>query len=486
MRRRIWSGALEQEARATLRACALVWLAMAGAMLVSALADLWVGDHDWRVFTVASVLVAALSTMIALAARGSAPKMTHRFGFLLVVGIWVTSPMVAALPLALYGLSPTDAVFETVSGFSTTGATVMSGLDNTPHGVLLWRSMLQWMGGVGILALGVVILPFLRIGGMQIFSKESSDQSQRPLPRFDTFARALLLVYGGLTLLCLLAYHAAGMPLWQALNHAMTTLSTGGFSTSDASFGQFDNAALYWVATVFMLLGGMPFGLLIALLLRRHAGAMDPQVGAVLAIAAVALVALSLWRVDGLESHALAESAFNIVSVLTTTGYAVSDYTLWGPFAVGVFYCLTFLGAAAGSTSGGLKAYRLIVLLTMLQGHLRRLVNPHELAVTRYGGAHADSEAFRAVMVFVVAFGLTLLLGTLALTACGLDIMTAHTGALTALTNVGPGLGPIIGPAGNFGGLPDPAKWVLILGMLMGRLEIFPLLVVLSPAFWRR
>lgn len=480
------SSGLLAEIRAAFRVASLVWIAMAFAMLICAGADLMVGDGDWRNFAVSSGLVGAFAALVAIAARGAPPKATQRMGFLLVIIVWVSTCAVCALPLALYGLSIPDAAFESVSGVTASGSTAMVGLDETPHGVLLWRSILQWFGGIGFLGLGVLILPFLRIGGMQLFSKESSDRSERPVPRFADFARSILTVYVALTVLCMLSYHAGGMSLWEAINHAMTTVSTGGYSTHDASFGYFDDTTLYWIAVVFMISGALPFGMYIGLLFGKRPTALDPQVIVLLLAMLAATLVISMFRADGFESRALATHAFQVVAIVTTTGFGVDDHSAWGPLYIALFYLLMYLGGAAGSTTGGIKTYRLIVVFSLIWSHLNRLLHPNEVSLTRYGGKSVDPAIFRAAMVYLVAFGVALMAGTIGLAATGLDLVTAHTGALTALANVGPALGDIIGPASNFSAIPDSAKWILVLGMLLGRLEIFPVLVLFLPAFWRR
>ncbi len=478
--------ALGDELRTAIFATAIVWMVFAAAMLICAITDLLAGDGDWKVFMIASGLVVTVAGMIALATRGAEPKPTQRFGFLLVVMMWSTGPLAGAVPFVLHGMSLPDAVFEAVSGVTTTGATVMSGLDAEPPGILLWRSLMQWIGGIGILALGVVLLPFLRIGGMQLFSKESSDRSDRPLPRFVSFARGLMAVYIILTGLCFIAYEVAGMSSWDALNHALTTVATAGFSTHDASMGHFDDTGILWVGSTFMILGALPFAMYVAVLFGRTPDRLDPQVAVLIGIVALAAITLAATRENGFGDREFAEAVFNVVSVVTTSGYAAGDYTAYSSYAMALFFVLAFLGGAAGSTTGGIKTYRLIVTAAMLRAHMHRLVHPNIVAVTRYGGQQVDPAIFRSALVYLIAFAVMLMLLTMALAMTGLDLITAHSGAQSALTNVGPALGPIIGPAGNFGSLPDAAKGLLCLGMILGRLEILPVLALMSREFWRR
>lgn len=462
-------------------------------MVVPGLADLYVGNRDWQVFGASAVMVGALAAAIAVSTRGATPPISTKFGFLIVNVMWVTASLAGAVPLAMSSIeiSFTDAVFESVSALTTTGSTVIVGLDELPPGLLLWRSILQWIGGVGVIALGLFVLPFLKIGGVSYLKLESSEKGERPLARLSSYTTALVAVYALLTLACAIAYALAGMSGFDAINHAMTTLATGGFSTHDASFGFYaDRPAVLWVGTVFMFVAAMPFSILILMAVRgRIDAAGDPQIRVYAGYSAVFVLAVAIyWTRTGEVPFftALTHSAFNFVSIITTTGYASGDYSTWGPFVVACVFLATFLGGCSGSTSGGVKAYRFLVLFEMMVSGLKRLVLPHSVQPARYGRGESTDEIQRAVVLFVATFFLLLFLFTILLTATGLDLVTSMTGTLTALTNVGPGLGDIIGPAGNFAPLPDTAKWFLILAMLLGRLEILTVLVFLSPFFWYR
>lgn len=462
-------------------------------MALPAVVDLYVGNPDWQVFTLSGLLVGGLSAGIALATFGSPPQLSARFGFLLVNVLWVTTAIAGAVPLyaASIGLSVTDAIFESVSALTTTGSTVIAGLDSLPPGLLLWRSLLQWIGGVGVIALGLFVLPFLNIGGVSYLKIESSDIGDRPFARLSTYTVALLGIYGALTLVCAVAYAAAGMTAFDAINHAMTTLSTGGFSTHDASLGFYaDRPAILWVGTIFMFVGALPFSILILLAVRGRVDPLgDPQIRVFATYCAGFILAVAIYlRVTSEVGFgtALTHSAFNFISIITTTGFASGDYSAWGPFAVGCAFVATFMGGCSGSTSGGIKAYRFYILYQLLARGLNKLIYPNSVQSIRYGKRVIDGDMQRATTLFVAVFLVLLCVGTLLLTLTGLDLVSAVTGTLTALTNVGPGLGDIIGPAGNFVPLSDAAKWVLIAAMLLGRLEILAVLVLMSPAFWRR
>ena len=481
-----------QTFRSAIFIAAVTGFYLAVAMLVPAAVDLYFGNPDWHVFVLSSFLIGMTCLAAAMATRGSPPPFSKRLGFLLVNLLWLTLSLAGALPfyLSSLGLDAADSLFESVSAVTTTGSTVISGLDDTPPGILIWRSLLQWMGGIGIVALGLLVLPFLRVGGFSVFKMESSDTGEKPFARFAVFVRAFFAIYAGLTALCAITYGALGMGLFDAVNHAMTTLATGGFSTHDASFGAYaGNPALIWAGTVFMAIAGLPFSVLILFVVRGRLDALrDPQIFAYLAtavvIAIVIAMALRLSAGDDF-GHALTHAAFNTVSVITTTGFASADYSLWGPLAVTVLFFATFLGGCSGSTSGGLKAYRLVIIANSVRAGVRRLVYPNGIHTVRYGNMTVDADMQRTVFLFVCAYFVIWALGAMALAATGLDVETAVSGSITALANVGPGIGPVIGPAGNFAAIGDPAKLILVLLMLLGRLEILAVLVLFSPLFWR-
>lgn len=466
-------------------------LVLAGMMLVPMLANFMAGSSNWQAFLTAAVAVGVPSGLTVLATKGDIPPFSLKFGFLLVNMIWAATSVAAALPFVFsdLGISFTDAVFEATSGITTTGSTVLVGLDTMPPGLLLWRSMTQWFGGLGIIAMGLLLLPFLRVAGLQIYRIESSAQAESPFARFNKFSWAMVGLYLALSSACALAYMLAGTTPFDAINLAMGTISTGGFSTHDSSMGGYGNSVLI-VGIVFMIAGALPFiAILRAVTTGRLSAMFEIQIPVLLSILAV-LTALvffpALVETSGDPLDLLVHSAFNIVSVVSTTGFASTDYTLWGPFVNLVFVLATFLGGAAGSTTGGIKTYRLIILYQVMRNALRELIYPNGVFAVRYEGREVSAEAIRSVHHFMTGFFLVLLLTTLVLGFTGLDITTAFTGALTALTNTGPGLGTIIGPVGNFSTLGPLAKWALIFAMLAGRLEILAVLVLFSPAFWRR
>lgn len=421
-----------------------------------------------------------------------ASDMKSRQLFLLTTLSWLSLCLFASIPIWLIvpNCSFTDAWFETVSAVTTTGSTVFAGLDQMPKGLLFWRCVLNWIGGIGIIVMAIAVLPALKIGGMRLFKTESSDTSDKILPRSSSLSTAIALVYLVLSLCTMLSYYLAGMNGFDAITHAMSTVATGGFANYDASFGVYKSQPLiYWISSFFMLAAALPFVLFVSMVKgHRHALWLDPQVRAFLTIVLVATLLLTCYQVtqnDRAWFDALTHSLFNVVSIITTCGYASEDYTLWGNLAIMLFFYLTFAGACSGSTSGGLKIFRIQLAALLLVKQMKLLVHPKAVWVQKYGHKTVDDQLLGTVLAFCFVYFATIAVLAMALSFYELDLVTAVTGAATAVANVGPGLGSIIGPAGNFSSLPDGAKWWLSLGMLMGRLEILTLLILFTPAYWR-
>ncbi|WP_313117656.1 TrkH family potassium uptake protein [Ectopseudomonas guguanensis] len=446
--------------------------------------------EDLTAFLWSSLITLVAGLALVIPGRPQNAQLRPRDMYLLTTGSWTLVCAFAALPLMLIAhISYTDAVFETMSGITTTGSTVLTGLDSLSPGILIWRSMLQWLGGIGFIGMAVAILPLLRVGGMRLFQTESSDWGEKVMPRSHMAAKYLLLVYVAITLLGVLAYWAAGMEPFDALNHAMTSISTGGYSTSDSSLAHWPQPAVHWTAVVLMLLGGMPFMLYVAFVRgNRQALFRDHQVRGFIGFLLLTWLVFGTWlwlNSDYAWLDAVRVVAVNVTSVVTTTGFALGDYTTWGSFAVLLFFYLTFVGGCSGSTSGGLKIFRFQVAYVLLKANLMQLVHPRAVIKQQYNNHNLDEEIVRSLITFSFFFTITIGVLALALTLVGLDWVTALTGAATAVCNVGPGLGPIIGPAGNFASLPDSAKWLLSLGMLLGRLEILTVLVLVTRSFWK-
>ena len=429
---------------------------------------------------------------IALVAQGRPQEgqLRPRDMYMLTVSSWVMVSIFAALPFIFAEhASITDAYFESMSGITATGATIFTGLDSMSPGTLIWRSLLHWLGGIGFIAMAVAILPMLRIGGMRLFQTESSDRSDKVMPRSHMVAKYMVVAYVGLSGLAVLGFWLAGMGAFDAVNHAMSAIATGGFSTSDASLGKWQQPAVHWVAVVVMILGSLPFVLYVATLRGNYRALLrDEQVRGFIKVLLVSWLALASWYTLTTELHwleALRHVAVNITSVMTTTGFAVGDYHLWGPFASMIFFYLGFVGGCSGSTAGGLKIFRFQVAYILLKANLKQLVHPRAVIKQNYNRHRLDEDIARSILAFSFFFTITIAVLALALAMCGLDWITALTGAAATVSGVGPGMGPIIGPAGNYAGLPEIAKWLLTIGMLLGRLEILTVLVLLFPAFWR-
>lgn len=465
-------------------------VALAAAETVPMLADLIVGNPDWLVFAVSALVTLFAGVSLMLANASHRKRITIRQAYLLTALAWTILPLFGAAPFlfSTQDISLTDAVFESVSGLTTTGSTVLSGLSEMPPGLLLWRSMQQWIGGIGIIVLGIAILPLLRVGGMQLMKTESSDSSEKALPRAKEIATGIGAVYLALTIACAIAYGLAGMGNFDAINHAMTTLATGGFSTHDESFGYFTSPALTWIAVVFMLSGALPFALYVKAVRRDPVVIFrNSQVQFFLAFCAVVVVLLTIWAWSTMPIsfyEALSQSVFNAVSIITTTGYASADYTLWGSASV-VFLIITFAGGCSGSTSGSVKIFRYQLMWSFLKSQLNRLIHPHGVFPVTYDGHEVSSDIILSVTAFLGLYLVTWFALSAALSITGLGFQTSVSAAATALTNVGPGLGPIVGPAGNFSSLADIDKWLLAGGMILGRLELFTLFVLITPRFWR-
>lgn len=435
------------------------------------------------------ILIAAVIGL--LLTRRHSHRLQPRYMFLLTVSSWLIISILCSLPLYLsdLNLSLTDSIFESFSGITTTGSTVLSGLDSMAPDILLWRSIIQWIGGIGIIGMFVAVLPFLGIGGMRLFATESSEWTEKALPRMKSLSRGLLFVYVGFTLACILTYWVSGMDLFNAVNHAFTTISTGGYSTSDSSMGQFNSNLILLESSLFMALGSMPFFLFVRELHGQHGVLFrDQQVRSFLLLLFLAALVLTVYRLWNHEEHPIdlfVSALFNVTSIVTTTGYASEDYLLWGSFASVAFFFLTFIGGCSGSTSGGMKIFRFQLSFMVLREQFRRLLHPRAVLTRNFNGRAVSDEIIASMIAYVFVFLVCMALMTVILALLGVDLITSLTGSITALTNVGPGLGTMIGPSGNFEALPDAAKWVLSAGMILGRLELLSVIILFSPAFWR-
>jgi trk system potassium uptake protein TrkH len=442
-------------------------------------------------YLASGALCLAAGLGLALPARPRERAIRPRDAFLIVGTGWILASMAGAVPFVTTGLlGPVDALFESVAGFTTTGSTVLPSVETAPATLLLWRSFTQWLGGMGIILFTVAVLPLLGIGGMQLFRAEVPGPAKDKLrPRVIQTARGLWVVYVGFTLLEGLALVAAGLPPFDALNHAFTTLATGGFSTRDASIGAYASPAVEWIVLVFMALAGVNFVLHYRLLTRGPAGIWrDAELRYYLAVLGAATLAvlpvLPAEQAPSAEA-ALRNALFSVVSIATTTGYGTVDLERWPPLGQLVLLLLMVLGGMSGSTAGGVKSLRVLIGFQALAVASWRLVHPHAVRHVKYGGRVVQDDVMAGIWAFFTAYFALAALATAVVAGAGYDLVTAVSAALTALGNVGPGLGAV-GPFDNFSHFPAAVKLVLSLCMLAGRLEIFTLLVLLAPAFWRR
>lgn len=465
---------------------------LAVAMLLPAIVDFGTDHRDARAYLISSALTGFTGILLVLGNRRRGIRLTRRNAFILTTVSWVISSAFAALPfmLSTIQLSFSDAYFEAVSGLTTTGSTILTGLEQLPHGILLWRGLLQWLGGIGIVVMAVSILPFLQVGGMHLIQTEFSDRSEKVSPRPAQFGRALVLVYLILSFACVLLYWNAGMSGFDAVVHAMTTISTGGFSNYDTSIAHFTQPGIITIAIVFMILGSLPFVMYIRMLrgdFKQLWEAGQARTFLVVLLAAICLLSLWLWLKADIPPHkAIVLISFQVVSIVTTTGFVSADYEHWVQGTEAIFLFLTVMGGCMGSTAGGLKVLRFQIMFAAIGHHLKQLISPRIALAFSYTERFGDTNIMSSVFTFFAVFLATFAGLAIALSLFGLDIVTSLSAAATALCNVGPGLGKIIGPAGSFQPLPDGAKWLLSAGMLLGRLELFTVFAFLLPLFWRR
>lgn len=460
-------------------------------MLLTAGVAVYFDEQSFWSYLISSLLTVSVGYSLVYKGRHDFVLMKRQL-FLLTTLCWVSICLFATLPfvLVLPHLSYVDAVFETVSAITTTGATVLKGLDNMPRGLLFWRAVLQWIGGVGIIVMAIAILPALKIGGMKLFKTENSDISEKILPRSSSLSLMIGVVYLGMSASCMTLFYLFGMNGFDAITHGMTTVATGGFANYDASFGYFnDKPVLLWISSLFMLLSALPLVLLVGTV-RGHKWLLlrDPQVRAFLAITAFSVILLTLYQYhhNGRPLlDALTHTTFNVVSIITTCGYASENYATWGGLALILFFYLTFSGGCSGSTTGGLKIFRTQLAGLLLIKQFKLLVHPNAVWVQKYGSKPVNDQLLGSVLAFCFIYFASIAALALGLSMYELDFVTALTGAATAISNVGPGLGPVIGPDGTFASLPDGAKWLISFGMLLGRLEILTVLLLFTPMYWR-
>ena len=465
---------------------------LAAAMLIPMCVDLYLGSSDWHIFALSALLTGFVGVSIWLAtSRREALDLGLRQAFLLTNGSWVMIGIFGSLPFMFseLNLSLTDSVFESISGITTTGSTVLVEIEKASPGILIWRALLQWLGGVGIVVMAMAVLPMLSVGGMQLFRTESYERAEKVVPRATQLAGGIGLVYTALTALWAMMLTFSGMDIFDAVAHSMTTLATGGYSTRTASIGAFDSVVIEWVIIAGMIVGSLPFAHYLAMVRGGWRGLLhDPQVRWFL-ILIFGLVLMLCWHLmqNGLGlGDAIRQASFNGVSIITGTGYVSANFSAWGGFATTILLIVMFIGGCGGSTTCGIKVFRLQVLASTVKVQISRLLRPHAVVLAYYNKRPVSGEVMDSVMGFFYLYILGFVVIALFLGMTGLDFVTALSGAATSISNVGPGLGEVIGAEGNFSSIPDSAKWVMSFAMILGRLEIFTVLVMLAPGFWQR
>ena len=437
----------------------------------------------------ASIVTIIFGTLFFLSNLDHDKKLNLQQAFLLTALSWLSIAIFGSLPFIFsnLNLSFTDSFFESMSGITTTGSTILSNLEITPKSILLWRAILQWLGGIGIIVMAITLMPIMNVGGMQLFKISSNDSSEKILPKSKEIALRLIYIYSSLTILCALTYWIFGMSIFDSLTHSMTTIATGGFSNYNESIGYFNSIPIEISSMLFIILGSLPFIVYIKFINgNKKIFTSDIQIRTFIKIILIAITILSIYLIfyDGTKFN-LRSIFFNVISILTGTGYVNAEFDGWGSFALVLFLALMFIGGCAGSTTCGIKIFRIQILYLFISNQLKKIIYPKGVFVMKYDKNVIDNKFISSIISFIYLYFVIFFILAALLSLTGLDFVTAISGAATSISNVGPGLGNIIGPNGNFSTLPDISKWILTLGMILGRLELFAILVLFLPSFWR-
>jgi len=416
-------------------------------------------------------------------------KVNLQQAFLLTALSWLSVAVFGSLPFIFSSMemSITDAFFESMSGITTTGSTIISNLENAPKGILLWRAILQWLGGIGIIVMAITLMPIMNVGGMQLFKISSNDSSEKILPKSKEIALRLIYIYSALTAVCAISYWIFGMGKFDSLTHSMTTIATGGFSNYNQSIGYFNSVYIEISSMVFIILGSVPFIAYIKFLNgNKKIFISDGQIRSFLKIIILSIIILSFYLfLTNNENFSFRSIFFNTISILTGTGYVNAEFDSWGSFPITIFLALMFIGGCAGSTTCGIKIFRIQILYLFILNQLKKIIYPKGVFLIKYDQNSVDEKFIASIISFIFFYFVIFFILAALLSLTGLDFITALSGAATSISNVGPGLGPIIGPNGDFSSLPDISKWVLSVGMILGRLELFAILVLFLPSFWK-
>ena len=449
-------------------------------------------DENSHSFISSSFVTIFIGILFILANLEKEFKLNLRQTFLFSTLAWLMVAVFGSLPflLSTNEFTISEAFFESMSGITTTGATIISDLDNSPKSILLWRAIMQWLGGIGIVVMAITILPLLKVGGMQLFKMEGPDTTEKILPRTIEVAAIIISTYIALTFFCGFFYWIFDMSIFDSVCHAMTTIATGGFSTHNDSIGFFKNSNIEIIASIFIILGSIPF---ISYLKfsqgNRKIFFTDVQIKGLIYLLAISITVMFIYLLFiNFESSLIDKiriSSFNVISILSGTGYVTDDFGLWGKFSLVFFLFLMFIGGCAGSTACGIKIFRLQMLLIFLKDQIKKLIYPNSVIITKYNNQKISDDFIKSVIIFIFTFLFIFLIIAMLLSISGLDFITSISGAASSISNVGPGLGDMIGPNGNYKAIPDLSKWILSAGMLLGRLELFAVLVLFFPSFWR-
>ncbi len=457
-------------------------------MLIPVIAQLFYDEFDSS-FIGASIVTMIFGSLFFLSNLDHDKKLNLQQAFLLTALSWLSIAIFGSLPFVFSSteFSFTNAFFESMSGITTTGSTIISNLEIIPKGILFWRAILQWLGGIGIIVMAITLMPLMNVGGMQLFKISSNDSSEKILPKSKEIALRLIYIYSILTALCAISYKTLGMNFFDSLTHSMTTIATGGFSNYNDSIGFFNNIYIEISAMVFIILGSLPFIAYIKFLSgNKKIFFSDIQIKTFLKIIVISIFILVVYLILNNSGQLnLRYIFFNVISILTGTGYVNAQYDNWGSFPIILFLGLMFIGGCAGSTTCGIKIFRIQILYSFIVNHLKKIIYPKGIFILKYNQNTVGDKFVASIISFIYMYLVIFFIIAALLSLTGLDFITAISGAATSISNVGPGLGSIIGPNGNFSTLPDLSKWILTLGMILGRLELFAILVLFLPSFWK-
>ena len=436
----------------------------------------------------ASLVTIIFGTLFFLSNLDHDKKLNLQQAFLLTALSWLSIAIFGSLPFifSTINFSFTNAFFESMSGITTTGSTIIPNLENMPKGILLWRAILQWLGGIGIIVMAITLMPIMNVGGMQLFKISNNDSSEKILPKSKEVALRLIYIYSILTALCAISYNILGMSIFDSITHSMTTIATGGFSNYNESIGFFNSFSIELSAMIFIILGSFPFIAYIKFLNGdKKIFFSDIQIKSFIKILFISIIILSIYLVLNTNELNLRSIFFNVISILTGTGYVNAQFDSWGGFPLILFLVLMFIGGCAGSTTCGIKVFRVQILYSFISNQLKKIIYPKGVFILKYNQNPVDNKFIASIISFIYMYLVIFFIITALLSLTGLDFITSISGAATSISNVGPGLGSIIGPNGNFSSLPNVSKWILSIGMILGRLELFAILVLFLPSFWR-